>query len=93
MKIDRGFVDGLDADNHNARIVVAIIDLAHALGMSATAEGAETDRQLATLRDMRCDLVQGFVLGRPVAADKLGLVLRAHSHAVPTPSLAIRVSA
>ncbi len=93
VKIDRGFVDGLDADNHNARIVVAIIDLAHALGISATAEGAETDVQLATLRDMRCDLVQGFVLGRPVPADELGLTVRARSQAVPMPSGAIRASA
>jgi diguanylate cyclase (GGDEF)-like protein len=93
VKIDRGFVDGLDDDNHNARIVVAIIDLAHALGMSATAEGAETDVQLATLRDMQCDLVQGFVLGRPVSADELGPLMLAGSAAVATPPTAIRASA
>jgi diguanylate cyclase (GGDEF)-like protein len=93
VKIDRGFVDGLGADNHNAHIVVAIIDLAHALGMSATAEGAETDVQLATLRDMQCDLVQGFALGRPVSADELGIVVTTRSHALPSSSMAIRASA
>jgi diguanylate cyclase (GGDEF)-like protein len=93
VKIDRGFVDGLDADNHNARIVVAIIDLAHALGMSVTAEGAETDAQLAALRDMHCDLVQGYVIGRPVPADEIGPVLRSVAGAPRSPALAIRASA
>jgi diguanylate cyclase (GGDEF)-like protein len=66
VKIDRSFVQDLDADNHNGRIVLAIIDLAHALGMSVTAEGAETNAQLSTLKAMHSDHAQGYLLGRPV---------------------------
>jgi diguanylate cyclase (GGDEF)-like protein len=66
VKIDRSFVQDLDGDSHNARIVLAIIDLAHALGMSVTAEGAETNAQLETLKAMHSDHAQGYLLGRPV---------------------------
>jgi diguanylate cyclase (GGDEF)-like protein len=66
VKIDRSFVRDLDANTHDGQIVLAIIELAHALGMSVTAEGAETNAQLATLKAMRSDHAQGYLLGRPV---------------------------
>ncbi|MBV9486141.1 MAG: EAL domain-containing protein [Frankiaceae bacterium] len=66
VKIDRSFVHDLDASTHNGKIVLAIIELAHALGMSVTAEGAETNGQLDTLKAMRSDHAQGYLLGRPV---------------------------
>jgi diguanylate cyclase (GGDEF)-like protein len=66
VKIDRSFVADIETDNPNAQIVLAIIELAHALGMSVTAEGTETAGQLDTLRAMRSDHAQGFLLGRPM---------------------------
>jgi len=49
--------------------VQAIISMAHALGHQLVAEGVETDDQLAHLRDLDCDLLQGFLLSRPVAPE------------------------
>jgi len=55
--------------------VLAIIELAHALGMSVTAEGAETHSQLDTLRGMRSDHAQGYLIGRPMPSSSLTNVL------------------
>jgi diguanylate cyclase (GGDEF)-like protein len=75
VKIDRSFVSDLDTDNPNAQIVLAIIELAHALGMSVTAEGAETHSQLDTLKAMHSDHAQGYLLGRPMPSTALTDVL------------------
>ncbi|MDQ1745832.1 MAG: hypothetical protein QOD07_95 [Frankiaceae bacterium] len=81
VKIDRSFIGDLDSDNPNGQIVLAIIELAHALGMSVTAEGAETLEQLDVLRAMRSDQAQGYVLGRPMPPGALGDLMTA-----PAPS-------
>jgi diguanylate cyclase len=75
IKIDRGFIEGLEREDHDSRIIIAIIDLAHALGMSVTAEGAEAETQLAALRVMGCDFAQGYVTGRPQSSDGVGAVI------------------
>ncbi|MDQ1700597.1 MAG: hypothetical protein QOG34_2460, partial [Frankiaceae bacterium] len=71
VKIDRSFVGDLEANASNGQIILAIIELAHALGMSVTAEGAETAQQLAALKAMRSDMAQGYLLGRPMAPTAL----------------------
>jgi diguanylate cyclase (GGDEF)-like protein len=68
VKIDRSFVSDLGLNTPNSKIVLAIIELAHALGVTVTAEGAETELQLDELRAMRSDHVQGYLLGRPMPA-------------------------
>jgi diguanylate cyclase (GGDEF)-like protein len=76
LKIDRAFVTGLTTDNGDRTIVSAIAAMGHALGMTIIAEGAETQDQLQAVRDLGCDRVQGFVLGRPVdpgAAHRLAI--------------------
>ncbi len=66
LKIDQTFVQALDAGSTNSSTVVeAILALAHALEIQVIAEGIETSRQRALLRDMACELGQGFLLGRP----------------------------
>ncbi|HQZ88358.1 MAG TPA: EAL domain-containing protein, partial [Gammaproteobacteria bacterium] len=60
-------------------IVSAIIKLAHTLGMDVVAEGVETDSQLKKLKSMMCDEVQGFLLGKPVTADKFSELLHQHT--------------
>ena len=72
LKIDRSFVDGLGHDNEDTSIVEAIVTLAHALGLTAIAEGLEHPSQLEALRVIGCDYAQGFLLGRPLPADVLG---------------------
>jgi len=68
LKIDRGFVADLGRSRVDAAMVTAIIDLAHGLGLSATAEGVESEEQLRFLRERGCDEFQGYLVGRPLAA-------------------------
>lgn len=66
LKIDQGFIRQLCAQDSTYSIVQAIISMAHALGLHLVAEGVEKVAELARLRDLGCDLVQGFLLSRPV---------------------------
>lgn len=66
VKIDRAFVSDLPHSNDSRLIVRLIVELAHGLGLIATAEGVETREQLRILRDLRCDLVQGYLIARPL---------------------------
>jgi EAL domain-containing protein (putative c-di-GMP-specific phosphodiesterase class I) len=69
LKVDRAFVDGLDAETGDAEdraIVAAVVSLAHTLGMKAIAEGVETASQLRELRELGCDMAQGFLIAKPL---------------------------
>lgn len=71
VKIDRSFIAGLGRSADSALIVKTVIDLAHGLQMSVTAEGIEKPEQLEILRGLGCDLGQGFLLSRPMKAAEL----------------------
>jgi diguanylate cyclase (GGDEF)-like protein len=71
IKIDRSFVDGIDADGSNLPIVQAVIALAHGLGIEVVAEGIETVGQSARLRELVCDRGQGFYYARPQPPEEL----------------------
>ncbi len=68
LKIDRSFVDGLGRSREDRAIVASIIDLAHAFGLTTIAEGVETAEQLAELKTLGCELGQGYLWSRPLAA-------------------------
>ena len=68
LKIDRSFVRGIDHDMTQRRIVGAILTMAERMDLEALAEGVETPGELATIREMGCGHLQGFVLARPMAA-------------------------
>jgi EAL domain-containing protein (putative c-di-GMP-specific phosphodiesterase class I) len=72
LKIDRSFIDGLGHDHEDTSIVEAIVTLAHALGLTAVAEGLETPTQLEALRVIGCDFAQGYLLGRALPAELIG---------------------
>jgi diguanylate cyclase (GGDEF)-like protein/PAS domain S-box-containing protein len=72
LKIDRSFIDGLGHDHEDTSIVEAIVTLAHALGLTAVAEGLESPTQLEALRVIGCDFAQGFLLGRALPAEQIG---------------------
>ncbi len=76
VKVDRAFVDGLLGDPEDAAIVAAVVNLAHNLDLRAVAEGVETAEQAARLRDLGCDLGQGFYFGAPGTAERLSAYLR-----------------
>lgn len=65
VKIDPSFVAGLGQGGDDHAIVAALINLAHALRLRTIAEGVENEAQLACLREMGCDLAQGFYLSAP----------------------------
>jgi diguanylate cyclase (GGDEF)-like protein len=69
LKMDRTFVKGIIADADDAAIVEAIIGLGHSLRLKVVAEGVETEKQLAYLRDRGCDEVQGFYFSCPIPSD------------------------
>jgi EAL domain-containing protein (putative c-di-GMP-specific phosphodiesterase class I) len=71
LKIDRSFVKDLRSDQHDMEIVKGIITLGHSLGMHVIAEGVETIDQLTLLRRFGCDQWQGYLCGKPVAAESL----------------------
>ncbi|WP_432735309.1 putative bifunctional diguanylate cyclase/phosphodiesterase [Maridesulfovibrio sp. FT414] len=78
LKIDRSFIRDIDDGPENIKLVELIIDLAHVLGMKAVAEGVETIRQLENLKELGCDTVQGFYLGRPMPSHEAGKLMKAH---------------
>ncbi len=68
VKIDRAFV-GEATQSRDCRLIIkSIIELAHGLGLTATAEGVETVEQLNLVRDLGCDLVQGYLVAPPMPA-------------------------
>jgi EAL domain-containing protein (putative c-di-GMP-specific phosphodiesterase class I) len=69
LKIDRSFVDAMTHDSTDAEIVRSIIALAHSLRIGVTAEGVETIAHWELLRELSCDLVQGYFLARPMPAE------------------------
>jgi EAL domain-containing protein (putative c-di-GMP-specific phosphodiesterase class I) len=71
LKIDRFFIEDAPVSNDSALIVKSIIDLAHGLGLTVTAEGVETAEQLKLLRELGCDVAQGFFVARPLEPNAL----------------------
>lgn len=71
LKIDQSFVLSMVREQHSAQLVRAMIAVAHHLGMLAVAEGIEDEATLALVRDMGCDLAQGFLIGRPMRMGQL----------------------
>jgi len=84
LKIDRSFITPVADDPSAAAIVASVIGLGHALGLVVVAEGVETQAQLAVLRDLGCDLAQGFYLSRPQPARDLTPALVNHNVEAPT---------
>ena len=75
VKIDRSFLTGVPASEPGTAIVGAMLSLVEALGMEAVAEGVEVDAQRAFLQSGGCRLGQGYLLGRPMPADELDMLL------------------
>jgi EAL domain-containing protein (putative c-di-GMP-specific phosphodiesterase class I) len=68
LKIDRSFVKELPADENSAAITLAIIAMAHTLGLRVIAEGVDKQAQIDFLKDHGCDEVQGYLISPPIPA-------------------------
>jgi len=71
LKIDRSFVSDLASSEDDAMIVKAIVTLAHNLNLEVVAEGVESREHLTYLSYLGCDLIQGFLVSRPVAVERV----------------------
>jgi diguanylate cyclase (GGDEF)-like protein len=71
LKIDNCFVRGVTADPKNQAILTAVIQMAHDLNLTVIAEGVETAAELAFLKNYRCDIGQGFYVGKPMPSHDL----------------------
>lgn len=80
LKIDRTFIEKLPESRKDAAICSALFRLADELGLQCVAEGVETVEQWQFLRGKRCTLAQGFLLGRPMAADEFVQFLTENTH-------------
>ena len=75
LKIDQSFVGAMASDRESAKIVSAVVGLGHSLGLSTVAEGVETEEVAALLRELGCDIGQGWLFGRPVPAHRITALL------------------
>ena len=76
IKVDKGFVDGLDdQDPRPTAVMAAVVDLAHALGVVVVAEGVETAAQRTTLTNLGCDQCQGYYFARPARPEVISSLL------------------
>ncbi len=76
LKIDRDFVSGLTESHRDPLIIRSTIDLAHALDMQVTAEGVDDEMALSLLRVMGCDMIQGYVVCKPLPLIECAIFLK-----------------
>jgi EAL domain-containing protein (putative c-di-GMP-specific phosphodiesterase class I) len=79
LKVDQSFVRDIPGDPKGMEITAAIVGLGRALGIEVLAEGVETETQLAHLRRLGCDTVQGYLLAKPMPAEDLGRLMRGNA--------------
>jgi diguanylate cyclase (GGDEF)-like protein len=85
VKIDKSYVQDVNDDAGDASLVKAIIQMGHSFGMEVVAEGVETIAQLEFLQEYDCDLMQGYLVSKPVPIDKVIEILEHHveQHSLP----------
>ena len=71
LKIDRGFINGITKNNEDYSLVEATIAMSHGLGLKVVAEGVETKEQLTILKELGCDLAQGYYFSKPIPEQDL----------------------
>ena len=87
LKIDRAFIMNMDTDPENREIVRIIITLAHNLGLKVVAEGTETEAHINLLKQLNCEMAQGYFYSRP-ADDQAMLKLLGNNAGVRAASAA-----
>ena len=66
LKIDKSFIDRINTNESSKQYVAAMISMGHIMGLDVISEGVEQEEQLAALRSIGCDLIQGFIWGKPL---------------------------
>lgn len=78
LKMDKAFVDDIAVGGVDAAITGSIIELAHQMGLQVVAEGVENEDQLRYLREKKCDIIQGYLISRPLPPEAFIIWLRQH---------------
>jgi EAL domain-containing protein (putative c-di-GMP-specific phosphodiesterase class I) len=86
LKVDKSFVMNMLTERADRAIVDTVIKLAHAFGLSVVAEGVEDVAVLAALRELHCDVAQGYYFSRPLAPAAYAEWLRSRPPAAPSQS-------
>jgi len=79
LKIDRSFVEGVEDSKAQQAIIKAIIVLGQNLNLNVVAEGVENEEQLALLSEYGCDLIQGYLVSKPLSTQDMELLLKRQS--------------
>jgi diguanylate cyclase (GGDEF)-like protein len=79
LKVDRSFLRDVTRSDNDAAITRAIVAMAHSLELRVVGEGVETEEQLAFLRELRCETIQGYLISEPLAADGFTKFLGEHA--------------
>ena len=83
LKIDQSFIHDLELDQRRVELVKTVLSMGRTLGKRVVAEGVETQEQLEILRDLGCELIQGYLISKPLASSSVGSML---------PTKALRIS-
>jgi diguanylate cyclase (GGDEF)-like protein len=90
IKIDRTFVQGAATDPGDLAIVRTIVDMTRHFGLTAVAEGVESEFTLGLLEDIGCDIGQGFLFSRPLPYERFDAWLQVQADADPAPAGEVR---
>lgn len=83
LKIDRSFLEDIPTDSAQVSIAKTIIDLAHNLNLKVTAEGVENQSQFDFLKHQNCDLVQGYLLSKPISSEDFEEIIKMYGKQEP----------
>lgn len=70
LKIDKSFIDNMSSNVKEEAIIENIIEMAHSMGLKVVAEGVENEQQLLTLKNIKCDFIQGYYFSKPLPPNK-----------------------
>jgi EAL domain-containing protein (putative c-di-GMP-specific phosphodiesterase class I) len=84
LKVDRSFVHAMTQSPDRAKIVAAVIGMGKGFGLTTVAEGVETEEQAAILNLIECDLVQGWLYGKPAGVEEIPRMISAPPRPCPT---------
>jgi EAL domain-containing protein (putative c-di-GMP-specific phosphodiesterase class I) len=71
LKIDKSFIDGIATDSSTTIITRSVITMVKQLGVETVAEGVENKEQFEYLKQMNCDNIQGYLLGKPMSEEEI----------------------
>jgi EAL domain-containing protein (putative c-di-GMP-specific phosphodiesterase class I) len=87
LKVDKSFIDASNDGAHGSELLEAIVNIGRVLSLVTIAEGVEKHEQLEMVRDLGCNLAQGYLLGRPQPSEEAGRLIASQAPTLPRPQL------